>query len=134
MLHSIFLRSGCTLPNRVDPRREPFCENWAHVEKIEASDFDVMIRKAGWHFMWVQGSCSRQGFGLTEENAIHRALASALRGINKRFNAAEFDSLRISRFPGFYVANVTMESRQIQQNTSLDAVEESRHPLAIPAR
>jgi hypothetical protein len=131
ILRSIFLRSGCTLPNRVDPRREPFCDNWAHVEKVEASDFDVMIRKAGWHFMWVQGSCSRQGFGLTEENAIHRALASALKGINKRFNAAEFGSLRILRFPGFYVAHVTMEARQIQQNTSLDVVVDESHPLAI---
>jgi len=133
MLHSIFLRSGCTLPDRVDPRREPFCDNWTHVEKIEASNFDLMIRKAGWHFMWVQGSCSRRGYGRTEESAIHRALARSLSGIARRFNAAEFDSLRILRFPGFFVANVTMEARQIQQNTSLDAVAES-HPLAIAAR
>ncbi len=83
--------------------------------------------------MWVQGSCSRRGYGLTEESAIHRALARSLRGITKRFNAAEFDSLRITRFPGFYIANVTMEARQIQQNTSLDVVDEG-HPLAIPAR
>ena len=133
MLHSIFLRNGCILPDRVDPLRESFCDNWAHVENIEASDFDVMIRRAGWHFMWVQGSCSRQGFGLTEENAIHRALASALRGINKRFNAAEFGSLRISQFPGFYVANVTMEARQVQKNTSLDITDEI-HPQPIAAR
>jgi len=133
MLHSIFLRSGCSLPDRVNPPREPFGENWAHVEKIEASAFDVMIRKCGWHFMWVRKSCSRNGCGLTEQNAIDRALARALRGINKRFNAAEFDSLRVSRFPGFYIANVTMEARQIQQNTSLDIVDES-HPLAVPAR
>jgi hypothetical protein len=133
MLHSIFLRSWCTLPDRVSPPRESFSDNWAHVEKIEASDFDVMIRRAGWHFMWVQGSCSRRGYGSTEEKATHRALASALSGINKRFNAAEFDSIHISRFPGFYIATVTMEARQIQQNTSLDVVNES-HPLAIPAR
>ena len=111
------------LPDRVDPPRESFCDNWIHVESIEASDLDVMIRKAGWHFMWVQRSCSRRGYGSTEEKATHRALAGALRGINKRFNAAEFDSLRISQFPGFYIANVTMEARQIQQNTSLDIVE-----------
>jgi hypothetical protein len=133
MLHSIFLRSGCILPDRVDPPRESFCDNWAHVEGIEASDFDVIIRRAGWHFMWVHGSCSRRGYGLTEESAIHRALARSLRGITRRFNAAEFDSLRIKRFPGFYIANVTMEARQIQQNTSLDVVDEG-HPLAIPAR
>ena len=125
MLHSIFLRSGCTLPDRVDPPTGPFCDNWAHVEVIEASDFDVMIRRAGWHFMWVQGSCSRRGYGSTEEKATHRALARALKGINKRFNAAEFDSLRIMRLSNFYVANVTMEARQIQQNTSLDIADGS---------
>lgn len=133
MLHSIFLRSECNLPDRVDPLREPFCDKWAHVEKIEASDFDVMIRRAGWHFMWVLGSCSRRGYGSTEEKATRRALARALRGLARRFNAAEFDSLRIMRFPGLYVANVTMEARQIQQNTSLDIADES-HSQAISAR
>jgi hypothetical protein len=29
------------------------------------------------------------------------------------------------RFLGFYIANATMEARQIQQNTSLDLVEEN---------
>ena len=133
MLHSIFLRNGCTLPDGVDPPREFFCDSWAHVESVEASDFDVVIRKEGWRFMWVQGSCSRQGYGLTEESAIHRALARSLRGITKRFNAAEFDSLRVTRFPGFYIANVKMEARQIQQNTSLDIHVES-HPRPIAAR
>lgn len=88
-----------------------------------------MIRKAGWHFIWVQGSCKRRGYGLTEDSAIHDALARALRGIALRFNAAEFDSLRITHFPGFFIANVTMEARQIQQNTSLDDI----HPQPIAA-
>jgi hypothetical protein len=93
----------------------------------------VMIRRAGWHFIWVQGSCSRRGSGSTEEKATHRALARALRGLASRFNAAEFDSLRIMRFPGLYIANVTMEARQIQQNTSLDIADES-HSQVISAR
>ena len=130
-LHSMFLRSGCELPERVDPPKEPFCDNWAHVENIEAPNFDVMIRKAGWHFMWVRGSCSRRGFGGTEESAIHRALARSLKGIARRLDAAEFASLRIMRFPGFYIANVTIEARQIQQYTSLDISDEShRQPIA----
>ena len=129
MLHSIFLRGGCRLPDRVDPPTEPFSDNWSHVEKVEASNFDVLIRRAGWHFMWIQGSCSRYGYGSTEEKATRRALARALRGISERFNAAEFDCLRITRFAGLYLANVTIEARQIQQNTSLDAAEENRpHP------
>jgi hypothetical protein len=122
--HSIFLRVGCTLPDSVDPLREPCSDGWAHVVKIEAASLDVMIRRAGWHFMWVRDSCSRRGYGLTEETATQRALDRSLRGIATRFNAAEFDSLRVVRFPGFYVASATMEARQIQQDTSLDFVEE----------
>jgi len=75
--------------------------------------------------MWVSRSCSRRGYGWTEETATQRALDRALKGIAERFNAAEFDSLRVTRLLGFYIANVTMEARQIQQNTSLDIEEEN---------
>lgn len=79
-----------------------------------------MIRNAGWHFIWVQLSSARLGCGLTKENAIHRTLARALRGIARQFNGAECDALRIVRFAGFYIANATMHARHIQENTSLE--------------
>ena len=123
--HSIFLRVGCALPDSVAPLREPFCDDWAHVVRIDAASLDRMIRRAGWHFMWVSRSCSRRGYGWTEETATQRALDRALKGIAERFNAAEFNSLRIMRFPAFDIANATVEARQIQQNTSLDSVEEN---------
>lgn len=123
--HSVFLRTGCILPDRVDPPRVSFGDNWTQIEKIEAPAFDAMIRRAGWHFIWVKVPCSRKGFGATKESATHNAVTRALKGVARRFNAAEFDSLRIKHFPGFYVANVTMQARKIQQNTSLDALEES---------
>jgi hypothetical protein len=123
--HSIFLRYGCALPDNVDPLKEPFCDDWAHVVRIDATSLDGMIRRAGWHFMWVSKSCSRRGYGLTEETATQRALDRSLKGIAKRFNAAEFDSRRLMRFLGFYIANATVEARQIQQNTALDIDEEN---------
>jgi hypothetical protein len=123
--HAVFLRNGCILPDEVNPQRVPFGDNWAQIEKIEASAFDAMIRRARWHFIWVQGPCSRRGCGSTEESATHRALTRALKGVARRFNAAEFDSLRITHYPGFYVANVTIQARRIQQNTSLDEPDKS---------
>lgn len=123
-LHSIFLRADCALPDSVDPLRQPFCDDWAHIVRIDSASLDGMIRRAGWHFMWVSRSCSRRGYGWTEETATQKALDRALKGIARRFNAAEFDSLHVRRFLGFYIANATMEARQIQQNTSLDFVEE----------
>lgn len=98
---------------------ERFAGSWARVEHMESRVFDAMIRQAKWHFMWVHGSYSQAGFGRTEEIAIVRALERALKSVSMRFNVAEFESLQISRFPGFYIANVKMNARQILENTEL---------------
>ncbi len=132
-LHSVFLRNGCILPDRLDPHREPIGENWTLVEELPAPVFDRMIRQAGWHFMWMCGSCSRRGFGLTRNDAADRALARALTGIARRFNAAELDSVLDTKYPGFHVTNVTLQPRQIQQHTTLDTLDET-HPQAGAAR
>lgn len=119
-LHSVFLREGCILPGRLDPLRESFGRNWMLVNEITTAVFDTMIRHAGWHFIWMAGSCSRRGFGRTREQAIDRALVRALGAVNKHCNAAEFDSVRVAKYPGFSVANVTVQRHRIQEYTSLD--------------
>jgi len=128
-LHSVFLRKDCILPNRLDPLREPVGEDWMRVEDIPASVFDTMIRQAGWHFIWILRPSARRGFGMTRDVATGRALILALKGIAGRFNAAELDSIRVAKYPGFYIANVTLQSRQIQEHTSLDHVDERRPPM-----
>ncbi len=132
-LHSVFLRSGCILPDRVDPCLQPIGKEWSVVEEIPALAFDTMVRRAGWHFMWLQEACSRRGIGLTEEVAIHRALSRALKGVSNRFNAAELDSVQITQYPGFQIANVTVLTLQIQQHASLK-IPAGLHPQPVPAR
>jgi hypothetical protein len=128
-LHSIFLRKECILPKRLDPLREPVGDDWMRVEEIPAPVFDTMIRQAGWHFMWILRPSARRGFGITRDGATDRALIRALRGVASRFNAAELDSIRVVKYPGFYIANVTLQSRQIQEHTSLDYVDQRRPPM-----
>jgi hypothetical protein len=118
-LHSVFLRKGCILPNRLDPLQEPIGNNWAMVEDLPALVFDTMIRQAGWHFMWLQGSCARRGFGISRQSATDRALVNALNGIARRFNAAELDSVRAAKCLCFHIATVTVQPRQIQEEASL---------------
>lgn len=125
--HSVFLRKGCVLPGRLDPLREPFGEGWMLVEEITAPIFDTMIRQAGWHSMWMPGSCSRRGFGLTAENATHRALVRALNAVLPQFNAAELDFTHVAQYPGFCVAIVTMHPREVRQSTSVEIT-----PQALP--
>lgn len=119
-LHSIFLRNGCSLPNRLDPLREPVGGDWSRVEDLPAQVFDTMIRQARWHFMWIQGSCARRGFGISRASATAYALSRALKGIARRFNAAELNSVQVAAYLGLYVATVTLQPRQTQQQTSLD--------------
>lgn len=119
-LHSVFLRNGCILPDRIAPCRQPIGEEWSVVEEIPALVFDTMIRRAGWRFMWWHESCSRRGIGLTEEVAVRRALSRALKGVSKRFNAAELDSLQITQYPGFQIANIKLQTLQIQRHSSLN--------------
>lgn len=132
-LHSVFLRTSCILPQYLDPLREPIGDNWTHVDQIGTPVFDTMIRHAGWHFICVHGTCSRRGFGVTRDDATHRAVVRALKEVTSQCNAAELDSVRVTKYPGFHVARATVQPRQIQQHTSL-GIAGKRHLQAVPAR
>jgi hypothetical protein len=132
-LHSVFLRTSCILPQYLDPLREPIGDNWTHVEEIGTQVFDTMIRHAGWHFVCVHGTCSRRGFGVTRDDATRRAVVRALEEVTRQCNAAELDSVQVTKYPGFHVARATVQPRQIQQHTSL-GIADKRHFHAAQAR
>ena len=130
ILHSVFLRKECILPHSVEPRQESISDNWTIVGGLTATEFDRMIRHAGWHFMCLQSPYSRTGVGQTREEAIHQALNRALKGLANRFNAAELEMIQVSRFPLFHVATVTLQPRHIQRECSLLAAEDAHMRMA----
>jgi hypothetical protein len=130
--HSVFLRKECQMPAH-DLAQQPCADNWMLVEEIEAPVLDTMIRHAGWHFMHLQGSCSRSGVGLTRDNATHRALGRALKGLKMGFNAAELESVKVSTYPVFQIATVTVQSRHIQEHSALEMTV-ADHPRTLPTR
>lgn len=114
-LHSVFLRNGCVLPNRLDPLREPIGGDWCRIEDLSARIFNTIIRQAGWRFTWIPDSCIRRGVAISRDRATSNALTRALKGIARHFNAAELDSVQVALYLGFYVATVTLQPRLIQQ-------------------
>ena len=120
MQHTVLLLSGCILPGRMAPLLYPMNSYWGRVEELAAPVFDTMIRQAGWHFMWIQGECARQGIGRSRASATSLALSRALNGIEKRFNSAELDSILLTSYCGIHIARVTVQPRQIQQQISPD--------------
>lgn len=125
-LHTVFLREKCILPDHFSLYREPFCKDWAAVIGVLVSELDARIRKAGWHFAWITDSHSSRGLGRTPETAIRSAVVRTLKKVKGRFNAAELGSVQITNCLGLQIARVTLDTRHIQKQTSLDSAEESR--------
>jgi len=115
----MFLRTGCLLPDGLDLAQKRFSEGWMSVEETTSAALDLKVRSAGWNFIWLKDVCSRLAVAQTETVAVAGAIARALKTIKCGFNAAEFDSLRVLRFPGFRVAKATLHARQIQQDPLL---------------
>jgi hypothetical protein len=97
----MFLRIGCTLPDGLVLKQEPFCEAWASVEGTMPFILDAKVRSMGWHFMWLEDAYSCLGIGLTGTSAIRNAIARALDRVKSRFNVAELYSIKVSKRPGF---------------------------------
>jgi hypothetical protein len=127
----MFLRNACLLPEGLDLAAKHFSEAWMSVEETTSAALDVKVRNAGWNFIWLKDVCSRFAFAQTEAVAVTKALARALKTIKCGFNAAEFDSLRVSKYPGFRVAKVTLRARHIQQDPLLSPT--GRKTIRLPA-
>jgi hypothetical protein len=121
--HVIFLRTACVLPDRLTLPKRQFSEEWMSLDETTSAALDAKVRSAGWHFIWLKEACSRLAAAQTESVAIAKALSRALKSIKRGFNAAEFDSLRVTKYPGFRVAKVTLHARHIQQDALLKLVD-----------
>lgn len=74
--------------------------------------------------MWLEDAYSCSSVGLSEASAVANAITRALNRVKSRFNAAELDSIKVSQYPGFRIAKITVHARQIQQHGSLSLIDE----------
>lgn len=117
--HAMFLRAGCVLPDGLDLTQEQFCGTWMSVKDTMAAALDLKVRNAGWHFMWLVDAYVRFGVGRSATSAIDKAIIRALDRIKDKFNAAELDWIKVSKYPGFQVATIKLHARQIQQQACI---------------
>jgi hypothetical protein len=117
--HVMFLRTACLLPDGLDLAPKRFSDAWMSVEETTSATMDLKVRGAGWHFLWLKDTYSRLAFAQTEALVVTKAVSRALKEIKGGFNAAEFDELVVSRYPGFRVARATLHARHIQQEALL---------------
>ncbi len=128
---AIFLRSKCLLPDGIHLEMKPFFGSWMSVENAVPAQLDLAVRNAGWHFLWIEKACTRNGWGWSDEEAITRAITRALVRAGDKFDAAELSFIRVSRYLGLRIAKVTMYARHIQQGASLDMLDGSPIPQLV---
>ncbi|HXF13971.1 MAG TPA: hypothetical protein VN517_12515 [Terriglobales bacterium] len=121
--HTIFLRAGGALPDEINLTQEQFCRTWTFIEDTTPAVLDEKIRAAGWYFMWLADTSSCSGVSSTATSATDKAIRGALKRIQKRFNAAELESIKLSKYLGFQVARVTLHARHIQQSAILGLID-----------
>ena len=130
--HTIFLRTGCILPDGLNLVQEQFSETWMSVADTTSTVLDEKIRAVGWHFMWLAETYSCSDVGNIATSAIDRAIAGALKRIQQKFNAAELESIKVSKYPGFKVVRANIHARHIQQHASFTLRDELKVPqLAV---
>jgi hypothetical protein len=122
-LHTMFLRQECPLPAGLRLTKKQFDKGWVSAEDITSSGLDWAVRRAGWHFIWVEMAVSGVGCSRTESIAENHAIARGLSRIRNEFNGGELISMRASKRLGFWIVRVTMHARQIQQQTALSVVD-----------
>jgi hypothetical protein len=123
--HSMFLRKECELPPQFDLAQRQCADNWMLLDQIDAPVLETMIRHVGWHLLCLRESYSRSGVGLSGNEAVHEALARALKGVRMHFNAAELESIEVFSYPVFHIATITLQPRNIQQHTPLETAVEN---------
>lgn len=125
---TIFLRTDCVLPNALHLKQKPFDKAWLSVENAAPAQLDLVVRQAGWHFMWIESACSRFGCGRTDEAAASRAITRALAQTPAKFNAAELSALHVSSYLGLRIAKATLHTRHIQRRASLGLLGDITNP------
>jgi hypothetical protein len=113
--HAMFLRAECVPPDGIGLTQEQFGGRWMSLKDTMAAALDVKVRDAGWHFIWLVDAYARFGVGRTATSAIDKAIIRALNQVKERFNAAKLESVKVSEYPGFQVAKITLSVRHIQQ-------------------
>ncbi len=129
----LLLRVGADLPETIALRTEDFRDGWCSVKTLSAKTLERKVRAQAWSFLRVADVSLRSGVGLTSQLAIARALTLALRTVSANFNAVEVENIRLTQYPWFFLARVSISLYRIQQDASLPPADEAE-PIPVVHR
>jgi hypothetical protein len=111
---NMLLREQIEIPSTLKLATEEFCAGWNLVRSSDARRLERKIHTCGLNFINSFDETVKSGVGTSSQEAIANALALALRHLSESFNAVEVKHIRLTQYPWFYLAKVSVCPYRIQ--------------------
>jgi hypothetical protein len=115
---NLLVRAHMELPVDLKLATCEFRDGWESIRPEDAGRLKKKMRTSGWNFIKIGDKILKSGIGDTSQEAIASALKLALRMISDRFAAAEVGDIRLTRYPWFCLASVTVFPYWIQRSSA----------------
>lgn len=131
---NLLVRARMELPDGLELATDQFREGWESVQSDDAGRLKKKMRASGWNFIKIGDGILKSGIGDTSQEAIAGALKHALRMISEHFPAVEVGDIRLTRYPWFCLARVTVFPYWIQQSSATAVPDRATLLASTPRR
>jgi hypothetical protein len=122
---NMLLREQIEIPSTLKLATEEFCAGWSLVRSADARRLEKKIHSCGLNFISSFDETIKSGVGNSSQEAIASALKLALRHLSESFNAVEVKHIRLTQYPWFYLAKVSVCPYRIQPGAVLPISDEA---------
>jgi hypothetical protein len=122
---NVMLRAQAELPVGLKVATEEFHEGWNRMRSGGVVRLEKKVHTRGWKFLKTAETAVKSGVGATSREAIASALKLALRRVDAHTNAVEVQQIRLTQYPWFCLARVSVHPYRIQEGAVLPAATEN---------
>jgi len=128
---NLLIRACMELPVGLQLTTDQFREGWELVQPEDAGELKRRMRKSERNLIRIGDGILKGGLGDTSREAINCAIKRALRMINERIAVVEVGEIKLTRYPWFCLARVTVFPFWIQLSSASEVPD--RATLLAPA-
>lgn len=108
------------MPDSLPPQGEPSSNGWISFGKLDRSELETSINKAGLTFFYLEGEIKATVFGFDKQEVVRKAVKRLITNVKaQHWNGLEITRVAMSSFLGMPYASVTGHARHIQEGLVL---------------
>src|SRR5689334_20332578 len=117
---TVLTRTGTHTPASLQVETTAYLPGWDMVTDSDGFALDAKSRKSGWSFFFLAATLHTSVWGSWNEATLQKALKRVVKKLKRsRFNSLEITAITGKRFLGLPYLQLSANSRQLQEGTSL---------------